>query len=130
MTQNELEHYTKWKRSLIWYDEELRQGNYQAVDTVVGSMHKHPYIKRTITIRREDIERKKEITKSIKILSRKCTKVEAFIGGVKDEEIKVLLRMHYIEGYSWPKIRKKLGAYDITTDWLRKKAKKYLRKIL
>lgn len=129
MSQNDLEHYSKWKRSLIWYNEELKQWSYQTVDSVVGSMHEHPYIKRTIAIRGEDIKRKNEIIRTIKTLNEKCAKVEAFIEGVKDEEIKVLLRMHYIEGYSWPKIRRKLRFTNITPDALRVKTERFLKKI-
>ena len=128
MTKNDMEKYIKRKRALILYQSELDHGDFETLDTVVESLHDFPYTEHEVTIQGRNVKREGWLREMIASLDTGCTRVEEFVNGVDDDEMRVMLRMHYVQGISWPKIRRKLMTKNITADGLRKKAERFLKK--
>ena len=126
MTKNDLEEYQRRTQLIAAYQAEL-DGGMETADSVTGSMHEHPYVERHVTIRGLDIKRAQCLQQRIYELSEQCTRVEAFIAGVEDEHMRALLYWHYIQGLSWPKVRRALRIRNLTADYLRKKTNMFLK---
>ena len=128
MTKNDAKKYIKRKRALALYQDELDHGDLDTKDIVVGSMHDYPYTEQEVTIQGRDVKREDWLRYRIAVLSAGCARVEEFVNGVDDEEMRAMLRMHYVQGITWPQIRRRLTDKEVTTDALRKKAERFLKK--
>ena len=125
MSKSDLTQYQERKRLMDTYQAEL-DGDLVLADTVVGSMQDVPYIARVIPIRGRDIHREQYLRQRIYTLGAQCARAEAFVAAVADEQMRALLYWHYIQGMSWPKVRKTLRERRLTTDALKKRAYKFL----
>ena len=127
LKKNDLELYQKRKQLIEAYQAELDSG-LETVDTVRGSMCEHPYLEHVITIRGQDIVRKQWLRQRVYALSAQCTRAEAFVANVEDEHMRALLYWHYLQGLSWPKVKKTLRMRSITPDCLRKRVDNFLQR--
>ena len=125
MKKSDLEKYYKRKQMIDVHRAEL-DGDLSTSDTVTGSMEESPYIKRRIIVRGRDVVREQWLRQRIYALSKDCARVEAFVAGVEDEHMQALLHWHYLQGLSWPKVRRAMRERKLTADYLRKKANKFL----
>ena len=123
--KDDLEQYQRRKQLVASYKAQLAD-DLMTTDTVIGSMAEFPYTEQVVTICGIDEKRAQALRERIYRLEEHCTRAEAFIADVADEHMQALLYWHYIKGQSWPKVRKTLRVRDITADYLRKKAIKFL----
>ena len=129
MTKKDVEEYIKRKRALVWYQNELDHGDFDTLDTVTESLHEFPYTEHQVTIQGRDVKHERWLRNMIASLDAGCVRVEEFINRVEDDEMRAMLRMHYLQGISWPKIRCGLKDRTISPDALRMKAERFLSKI-
>lgn len=126
MIKDDLKEYQKRKQLIAGHRAEL-DGDMTTSDSVTGSMVEYPYTERVITIQGRNIQREKWLRGRIRVLQRQCARAEKFVDGVEDEHMQALLRLHFIEGYSWPKVRKKLRVRNVTSDCLRMRVANFFR---
>jgi len=127
MNRDDLKQYLKRKQLMDAYKAELATGPIVS-DTVKGSMTETPYLERRITIRGVDVVRAEWLRERISYLEKQCQHTEAYVANVTDEHMQALLHWHYIQGFSWPKVRKMLGGQNVTTENIRKKVQRFLGK--
>jgi len=122
----DLEMYRKRKQLIEIYRAEL-DGDLTTADTVSGSMAERPYAKRRITMRGQDVVRARWLRQRVRVLGAECARTEAFVAGVADEYMGALLRWKYLEGLSWPSVRRALGERRLSVDALKKRVNKFLK---
>lgn len=107
------------------YDKLIKdEREWKQTDTVKGSSPEYPYLPTVFKVSGfsfeesevvEEIRKKRKQTKS-RILNKKLTlerqraAVECWLETVEDPNIRCIIRLYYIEGYSYEKICKFLGA--------------------
>lgn len=127
-SKNDLQQYVKRKWRIAAIEDELANGDFSTRDSVSGSQTSFPYTQRTFVISGQDVRRKEELESSLCRLEAKCRRAEQFVDGVEDDSIQALLRLHYLQGLSWPKVRQKLRARHLTANALRMQVERFLRK--
>lgn len=128
MTKKDLKSYIRWKHTIAGHEEELRSGDLDTLDTVKGSAHEHPYIERTLVIHGRNVMYEDWLREEIVRLREKCARVEKYIDGVQDDEMRAMLRMHYVQGDSWTKVRRKMRIKHVSSNALQKRAIRFLEK--
>jgi len=127
MSRDDLKQYQKRRQLMDAYKAELATG-LEVADTVKASMADAPYVERRVVIRGTDVVRAQWLKGRITVLEKQCRRAEAFVSGVADEQMQALLHWHYIQGYSWPKVRKTLQMREVTTEAIRKRVQRFFEK--
>lgn len=129
ITKRDLEQYKQNQWRIAVLEEELTHGDFSTKDSVTGSSLGHPYIARSFVVSGMDEGRRAMLEGRLRQLDAKCRKVEEFVDGIEDGEMGALVKLHYLQGLSWPKVRRKLRVRYVTADALRKKTERFLEKI-
>lgn len=126
MTENELRQYRSLRAEAEEIEERIR--NAVVVDSVKGSSPEYPYIEMTISLegesKREDL---KHLRGKRDWLMRRIKRIESFIDGISDSELRRIFQYRYIWGkkkMSWQRIAFKLEYSDEGSP--RKKHEKFL----
>lgn len=144
MTERELKQlrYLETEISLLQQEYDNLVSKFSEVtDAVSGSEQDYPYLKRTITIRglpfglsaaERDICRP-QLTELAQLLARYKRAYIALryslteqIAEIPDSEMRVILTLRYIEGYTWPNVAAKIGG-AATGDTVRMQCKRFLK---
>lgn len=124
MSKADLEMYQERKQLIASHQAEL-DGDLMTTDSVMGSMSEFPYVERAVVIRGRDIKREQWLRQQIYELEERCTRAEAYIANIPEGTMQALLYWHYIQGMSWPKVRKTMRMRDITVDALKKRVQRF-----
>lgn len=127
VTKTELKSYIRWNRTIARHQKSLVNGELDTVDSVTGSSNDFPYLEQTITIEGCDVKREAHLKTKMSNLADKCKRIEAYIENVKDDELRDILRLKYIMGYSWPKVARKMRC-GVSADAARMRVERFLKK--
>lgn len=131
MTKEDLEKLCGLKAEIRLLKREL--DNLPATkDSVKGSMTEFPYIQQTIVIKGINEEKngrlRRKMNQKLSDLQNEMERLEEFLDGVPDPEMRVILRLRYRNGLSWQRIAIEIGsAGDGSAE--RKKCSKFLDSI-
>jgi len=98
-------------------------------DVVVGSDVEYPYLAHNITIAGIESTKaqklKRRLARRIKQLAAAREEMLEYISTVKDSEMRQILILRYIDGFTWPQVARRMGRQgDGSTE--RKKHDRYL----
>ena len=129
MTKEKLEQY----QSLCKEIKELKQEidsmcrDTTTKDSVTGSSPHYPYTIHQIVIEGVDYEHRPIVEAMQRQLQRAINQrmeIEEYIASIDDSQIRQVIRLKYVQGYSWQRVATVLGYRDEGT--MRKKLDKYL----
>lgn len=124
--KKELKQHMNHRAKLTVREEELMTDDFSTRDTVTGSQADFPYTQRAFTLTGRDETRIAQITAELARLEKKCKAVEDYVDSIEDGFIQSLIKLHYLQGLSWPQVRRKLRITNLTADALRKKVDGFL----
>lgn len=134
MTKKRLEQYSSIKAEVAELKAKIKaREKSQLTDTVTGSSPEYPFTKHTVTIKGVDYG-SDLLTQRLKekeyLLDEECAYIEKWLDTVEDSLIRLIVRMKYIEGMSWPQVSYKLAhdhKLDYAPDALRMRAERYMK---
>lgn len=134
MTKRRLEQYSSIKAEVTELKAKIAdREKSQLTDTVTGSYPEYPFTKHTVTIKGVDYG-SDLLTQRLKekeyLLDEECAYIEKWLDTVEDSLIRLIVRMKYIEGMSWPQVSYKLAhdhKLDYAPDALRMRAERYMK---
>lgn len=134
MTKRRLEQYSSIKAEVTELKAKIKaREKSQLTDTVTGSSPEYPFTKHTVTIKGVDYG-SDLLTQRLKekeyLLDEECAYIEKWLDTVEDSLIRLIVRMKYIEGMSWPQVSYKLAhdhKLDYAPDALRMRAERYMK---
>ncbi|WP_130861448.1 hypothetical protein [Bacilliculturomica massiliensis] len=128
MTKGELEQLRSLINEARHLQEELHSLPFTS-DSVRGSMIEHPYIERTILIDGVDESRcvrlRKRLERKLADIQDEIERMEDWLDGVDDPEMRDILRMRYRNGLSWRRVAGELGYADESV--VRKRYDRFLK---
>lgn len=134
MTKRRLEQYSSIKAEITELKAKIKEREKsQLTDTVTGSSPEYPFTKHTVTIKGVDYGDDlltKRLDEKMFLLDEECAYIEKWLDTVEDSLIRLIVRMKYIEGMSWPQVSYKLAhdhKLDYAPDALRMRAERYMK---
>lgn len=124
MTKEELKEYKSLLREIRYIGSELRE--YERTAIVTGSSQEYPYIKRRFSVNASE-DRYNLLIEREKRCKEKKEEIEKYIDSIKSSQVRLIISMRYIKGFSWTKISIELGGGN-TADGVRKIHDRFLAK--
>lgn len=120
MKEEELEEYQKIKKEIKLLDEEIKKEKRKEIPivlgTVRGSMHDFPYLEKRTVVEMYEPGMSDEKNKLIKMRQKKkqeleyvAYQIESYIDEVPDSEMRMILKMRYIDGLTQDKIARRIN---------------------
>lgn len=125
MTKKDLAELIPLKNEIRLYKDELHNLPI-AQDSVRGSKTDFPYTEHSVLITGIDEMQKSRLNRKIRGLEHRVKKIEDWMDGVEDSEMRSILRLRYQRGMGWQKIAFEIGGSDEQIP--RKKVESYLKK--
>lgn len=138
MTRDRLDQYLALKKETALLEREidsLREKSAEVVtDVVSGSSSSFPYTRRTFSISGlsvQDMDRLENkmhrLQERRERISNEADEIDQFIGQVSDSQMRQILHLKYLRGFSWRQIARHLGGGN-TEDCVRKKVVRFFEK--
>jgi hypothetical protein len=119
LTIEELEQDKYKKREISMIDEQIKElYSHTTSDVVLGSTHAAPYTLHTIAITGLDASEMHRANRRAKKLRARrynleadVNKAEDFIDGIDDSQIRQIIELKYIRGFSWNMVASRVYGY-------------------
>lgn len=120
MKEEELKQYQNIKKEIKLLDEEIKKEERRKIPTVFGtiqeSMHDFPYIQKRTVVEMYEPKLSDEKNKLIRMRQKKkqeleyvAYQIESYINEVPDSEMRMILRLRYIDGLTQSKIARRIN---------------------
>ena len=135
ITAKDLKQYAQLKNEIKDIETELSEFRTEETkDVVKASLNHFPYTEHSLTVNgccelsneaRNKLITQKQFKKAE--LEQLRIDIEQFIDNIDDSQIRRIIRLKYIKGYSWAKVAKSVG--NNTADSVRKTFERFFQKI-
>ena len=108
MTKHRLEQYAHLRREIILLEKRLEKERIVS-DSVKSSSRRPPYKQHVVTITGTDTKTTDRLRRRKQRLTAERAAIEAFVDGLEDSYLRMLITLRYIKGMAWVQVASNAG---------------------